>query len=127
MYLHEMAKKFARKFLKAKYKFSDNQIREEKWVKIGNKKYRVDVAAESPNFKVAVECGKVGISKVEDLRKKFDLVLCIRRYAIEKPLVINGLREILSNVVFHKDIKDYHKKKWMENYARMFESQIIWV
>jgi len=127
MYLHEVAKKFARKFLKAKYKFSDDQITEEKWVRIGDKKYRVDVVAESPNFRVAVECGKVGLSKVGDLRKRFDLVLCIRRYAIKKPLIINGLREIPPNVVFHKDIEDYHKKRWMENYARMFEGKIIWV
>jgi hypothetical protein len=51
--------------------FSDEQIFKEKSIKIGGKRYRIDVAGFSDK-KIAIECGNVELPKIKTLLDYFD-------------------------------------------------------
>jgi hypothetical protein len=60
--------------------FKETEIKEEYDVEYpidGRIKYTVDVVGIKDNYKVAIECGKVELSKLLNLRKIFDEVLVI--------------------------------------------------
>lgn len=77
-----MAESEAHKILKHRAKeeltlrgFRKNEIFEEYWVGIREKRYRIDVVGKRENEFVAFECGNTPIQKITDLERAFDEVV----------------------------------------------------
>ena len=77
-----MAESEAHKLLKQQAKleskgrgFEINEIFEEYWVGISEKKYRIDVVGKRENEFVAFECGNTPIQKITDLERVFNEVV----------------------------------------------------
>ena len=95
---HEITKTKAIEILKKEYGFKDDEIKTEMSVKVNGKLYIVDVAGIKKDFKVAIECGKLRMKKLSDLKRIFDVVLQI-------PVVRRGrcalCRRITDDIVIH--------------------------
>jgi len=75
---HDLLKKIAVEILKM-HRYSEDEIKQEYGCKCGNKFYKVDVAGTSPSrHSIAIECEDVEPSKLEDLKKIFDVVINLR-------------------------------------------------